>query len=210
MAQYPARSIPFDPAGFAKHGSLQRIAAFEKGADSAARQAVIEYVVQAHAFSTTKTVSLVYDPALDQPGQNVAAQIRIGPSAFSQDEPWLSGIVYHELIHTPQYFHYASQSVTQIDPKRSETERLMFAVDELEAYWWTYQRRAEIGLSGTQHAEIRRRAARALIDVDESTVKALAENQRFEAARDELIKQFKAKTSAKAAARGGTRACCYA
>lgn len=210
MAQYPARSIPFDPAGFASHASLQRIAAFEKNADDASRQAVIDYVVQAHAFSTTKTASLVYDPALDQPGKNVAAQIRIGPSAFSQDEPWLSGIVYHELIHTPQYFHYAGQGVTQIDPKRSESERLMFALDELEAYWWTYQRRVELGLSPAQHGEIRRRAMRALIDVDEATAKALAEKQRFDDARNELIAQFKAKTAPKAAAKGRTRGCCYA
>ena len=92
MAGYPARSIPFNPADFATHQSLQRVAAFGTTADAAARQATIDYVVQAHAFSTTKTVSLVYDAALDQPGKNVAAQIRIGPSAFSQDEPWLSGI----------------------------------------------------------------------------------------------------------------------
>ena len=207
---YYARPIPFNAGDFGKHESLIRVAAFEKNAGAYSRQAAINYVVKAHAFSTSQTISLLYDPALDQPGKNVAARIAIGPSAFNQDEPWLSGVVFHELVHTPQYFYYTGKGITQIDPKRSETERRMFALDEYEAYWWTYHRRAELGLSVGQQAEIRRRAGFALIDVDEPAAKALAERQRFDDARDELIRQFNAKTTSTRAATTRKPTCCYA
>ena len=198
--QYPVRPIAFDAREFATHEGLQRIAAFRKGpgATAANREAAIAYVVKAHALNTTHTKSLSYDPTLDLPGRNIRGDIRIGPLAFDQDLSWLAGVVFHELVHSPQYAYYASKGVTQINPNRSEIERLMIALDEYEAYWWSLQRRAELSLSEPQQAEIRRRAQHALIDLDDPTASGLARNQRFDAARDALIRQYNAKP-------GGTR-----
>jgi hypothetical protein len=190
---YPAHQIAFDPRDFATHQSLQRIAAFDKGASAPTRQAAIDYVVTAHGMSWDQTKSLLYDGSLNQPGRNVAGDVRIGPSAFDQDLPWLAGVVFHELVHSPQYVYYGAQGVTNIDPKRSETERRMIALDEYEAYSWTWKRRLELALSPAQQSEIRRRAVRALIDVDEPKAHGLAEKQQFDAARDELIRQYNAK-----------------
>ncbi len=192
---YPARKIPFNARDFATHQSLQRVAAFNKGADAAARQVAIDYVVKAHAFSKDDTKTLIYDPGLKLPGRNVAGDIRIGPLAFAQDLPWLAGIVFHELVHSPQSAYYAARSVTQIDPNRSEAERLMIALDEHEAYWWSLKRAVELGLAQAQQAEIRKRAQFALIDLDEPAARSLAQKQKFDDARDVLIGLFKAKSA---------------
>lgn len=188
---YPARPILFDPRDYATHQSLQRAAAFGKGAGATVRQVAIDYVVKAHAFSTDHTKTLLYTPNLDQPGRNVAGDILIGPQAFEQDLAWLAGVVFHELIHSPQYAYFAARGVTQINPKRSETERLMIALDEYEAYWWSCRRGAELDLSQAQQAEIRRRTQFALIDLDDSRIGNLARQQRFDAARDELIRRYR-------------------
>jgi hypothetical protein len=189
---YPARRIPFDPRDYASYKSLQRIAAFHKGASADARQTAIEYVVTAHAFSKSHTKSLQYSAALKLPGRNVAGSIEIGPAAFEQDQAWLAGVVFHELVHSPQYAYYAAKGVTKIDPTRSETERLMIALDEYEAYWWSLKRSVELGLSSAQQSEIRRRAQFALIDLDDSKIQPLARSQRFDAGRDELIRRHNA------------------
>jgi hypothetical protein len=190
---YPVRQISFDPRDYATHQSLQRVGAFGKTADAAGRQVAIDYVVKAHGFSTDHTKTLVYDASLDLPGRNIRGDIRIGPLAFSQDQAWLAGIVFHELIHSPQYAYYSAKGVTQIDQTRSETERLMIALDEYEAYWWSLQRRAELTLSQAQQAEILRRARHAMIDLDDEKAAALAKKQQFDAARDELIKRHLSK-----------------
>jgi hypothetical protein len=178
---YPARPIPFDPRDFASYKSLQRVAAFAQGANAGARQTAIEYVVTAHAFSKSHTKSLDYSAGLNQPGRNVAGVIEIGPAAFQQDQAWLAGVVFHELVHSPQHAYYSSKGITKIDPTRSDTERLMIALDEYEAYWWSLQRSVELGLSATQQSEIRRRAQFALIDLDDSKVQGLARSGRFDA-----------------------------
>jgi hypothetical protein len=190
---YPARRIPFNPRDFASHKSLLRVAAFGKGANVSARQTAIDYVVEAHAFSKNHTKSLVYAATLDLPGRNIRGDIRIGPLAFEQDQAWLAGVVFHELVHSPQYAYYAGKGVTQIDPTRSETERLMIALDEYEAYWWSLKRRVELGLSQAQQSEIRRRMQFALIDLDDTKVSDPAQKQQFDAARDELIRRHQAK-----------------
>jgi hypothetical protein len=189
---------------------LQRVAAFGKGSDAAARQAAIDYVVTAHAFSKDHTKSLVYAASLDLPGRNVRGDIRIGPAAFEQDLAWLAGVVFHELVHSPQYAYYASKGVPQINPSRSETERLMIALDEYEAYWWSLKRSTELALSPAQQAEIRRRAQFALIDLDDPAANGLAREQRFDAARDELIRRYNARPAGAQAVkvRRTSAACC--
>jgi len=166
---YPACPIPLDPRDYATYRSLRRITAFNKGADPAVRQEVIDYVVTAQAFSKDSSKTLVYAAGLKQPGRNVAGDIQIGPPAFEQDLPWLAGVVFHELVHSPQYAYYASKGVTQIDPTKSETERRMVALDEYEAYWWSLKRSVELALSSTEQSEIRRRAAFAFIDLDDES-----------------------------------------
>ena len=208
---YPARQISFDPRDFASHQSLQRVAAFVKGADAAARQTAIDYVATAHAFNKDHTKSLLYAASLNQPGRNIGGNIQIGPPAFEQDLAWLAGVVFHELVHSPQYAYYASKGVTQIDPNRSETERLMIALDEYEAYWWSLKRSVELALSQSQQSEIRRRAQFALIDLDDPDAQSLARSQRFDAARDELIRQYNAKpASTRAALARRKSSACYA
>ena len=162
-------------------------AAFGKSADAGARQKVIEFIVSAGGFSKDQTKSLNYSANLNQPGKNVAGDIRIGPSAFEDDLNWLAGIVFHELVHSPQYAYYFSNGVSQIDPDRSETERRMIALDEFEAYSWTLLRANELSLSRDQVSEIRRRASFAFIDLDEDKARSLAHNRKFTEARDVLI-----------------------
>jgi hypothetical protein len=161
-------------------------------------------------MSMNHTKSLVYAANLNQPGRNVAGNIQIGPAAFEQDLAWLAGVVFHELVHSPQYAYYASKGVTQIDPTRSEPERLMIALDEYEAYWWSLKRSAELSLSAQQQNEIRRRAQFALIDLDEPKANRLAQSQQFDAARDELIRQYKPRTAVPQATvhRRNATACC--
>lgn len=208
---YPARQIPFDPRDFASSRSLQRVAAFVKGADAAARQTAIDYVATAHAFSKDHTKSLLYAASLNQPGRNIGGNIQIGPPAFEQDLAWLAGVVFHELVHSPQHVYYASKGVTQIDPKRSETERRMIALDEYEAYCWSLMRSVELALSQSQQFEIRRRAQFALIDLDDSKAQSLARSQRFDAARDELIRQYSSRPAgARAAISRHNSLACYA
>lgn len=208
---HPARKIPFNPRDFATHQSLQRIAAFSKNADAKLRQVAIEYVVNAHAFSTAHTKSLKYNAALKLPGRNIGGVIEIGPAAFEQDQEWLAGIVFHELVHSPQYAYYAGKGVTKIDPTRSETERLMIALDEYEAYWWSLNRSVELRLSAAQQAEIRRRAQYALIDLDDAKVQNHARRQRFDAGRDELIGRYTAQPAGGRTAVFRHNAClCYA
>ena len=187
---YPARAL--DPRDSATYERL-RAAAFVNGADAAARQAMIDYLVTAQAFSKDNTKSLVYAGTLNQPGRNVGGDIRIGPTAFEQDLAWLAGVLFHELVHSPQHAYYASKGVTQIDPDRSETERRMIALDELEAYSWSLTRSVELALSHAQQDEIRRRAKFALIDLDDPTAQGLAKSRKFDAARDELIRQYSPK-----------------
>lgn len=207
---YPARQIPFNPRDYSSHQSLQRIAAFGKNGGATSRQVAIDYVVTAHAFCKDHTKSLLYDASLSLPGRNIAGNIRIGPQAFAQDLAWLAGIVFHELVHSPQYAYYASKGVTQINPSRSETERLMIALDEYEAYWWSLKRSAEFALSETQQSEIKRRAQHALIDLDEPSANALAKQRRFDAARDELIRQYNSQPAGSQAAisRPNCSTCC--
>ena len=205
---YPARAIPFDPRDFATHQSLQRISAFDKGGGPAARQTAIDYVVKAHAFSKDHTKSLLYTATLNQPGRNIGGNIGIGPPAFDQDLAWLAGVVFHELVHSPQHAYYVSKGLAPIDPKRSETERRMIALDEYEAYSWSLKRQAELTLSQAQQADIRRRAALALIDLDEPKAQTLARSQRFDAARDELIRQYSATGNRTAMPRRSSSACC--
>jgi hypothetical protein len=208
---YPVRQIPFDPRDYARHESLQRVAAFVKGADATVRQVAIDYVVSAHALSQDHTRSLLYAANLNRPGRNVAGNIRIGPLAFEQDLAWLAGVVFHELVHSPQYAYYAAKGVTQIDPNRSETERLMIALDEYEAYWWSLKRSVELALSPEQQAEIRRRAQFSLIDLDEPKVNRLAQSQQFDAARDELIRRHASRPAGGAqpvVPRRNSTACC--
>jgi hypothetical protein len=200
---YPARQIIFNPRDFASHESLLRVGAFTNSATATSRQLAIDYAVTAHGFSKDHTKTLVYAGSLDLPGRNIRGHIQIGPQAFGQEEAWLAVIVFHELVHSPQYAYYASKGVTQIDPKRSETERLMIALDEYEAYWWSLKRSSELAISQPQQAEIRRRAQHALIDLDDSKTNDLARQQRFDAARDELIRQFKSRPAGAQAARPG-------
>ena len=49
---------------------------------------------------------------------------------------------------------------------RSEIERLIVALDEYEAYWWSLKRSKELELSRAQQSELRRRAQFAFIDLD--------------------------------------------
>jgi hypothetical protein len=207
---YPVRQIPFDPRDFADYKSLLRVGAFGKDASAASRQVAIDYVLTGHAFSKDHTKTLVYAATLDLPGRNIRGDIRIGPQAFEQDLAWLAGVVFHELVHSPQYAYFASKGVTQINPKRSETERLMIALDEYEAYWWTLTRSAELSLSQPQQAEIRKRAQFALIDLDDTKAAGLAKSQRFDAARDELIRRYHAKPAVAqvVSLRRNSPACC--
>ncbi len=209
---YPARRIPLNARDYATRESLERVAAFKKNADGGIRQTVIDYVVTAHGFAKDATTkSLLYSAGLNQPGKNVAGDIRIGPSAFDQDIAWLSGVVFHELVHSPQYAYYVSKGVTQIDPSRSETERRMIALDEYEAYAWSLLRSSELQLSPTQQNSIRERAGFALIDLDEPDAKSLAQKQQFDDARDVLIGQYKppagSTTGSTAAVRLGASKC---
>jgi hypothetical protein len=209
---YPARKIPLDPRSFSTHKSLQRVAAFVKNANASIRQDAIDYVVTAQAFSKSETKSLQYDAGLNQPGKNIAGDIRIGPSAFEQDLEWLAGIVFHELVHSPQYAYYVSNGVKQIDPDRSDVERRMIALDEYEAYSWTIMRSVELALSQPQQTAIRHRAGFALIDLDDEKVRKLAQSQQFDPARDELIRQYNSTTTSSSRGALSRNKCssCYA
>ena len=146
---YPGRSVPFDPRRYGTYQGLMVTSALNGGPDST-RQQVIESLVDQYGLDKGPTKSLAFDPAVNLPGRNVAGDVRIGPQAFTQDGAWLTGIVFHELIHSFQYAYYSAQGITQINPKASDVERRMIALDEHEAHTWTLMRRSELALSQGQ------------------------------------------------------------
>jgi hypothetical protein len=171
-------------------------------------QMTIDYVMTAHAFREDHTRTLLYGAHLTLPQSslghaNRTARARTGSClAFG-----------HRVSRTGTQFSMCVLCIERCDPvnpSRSETERLIIALNEYEAYCWSLRRTVELALSRELQSEICRRAQFALIDLDHPKAKSLAQIQRFDAARDESIRLYSATPIAAnaATARLGSSACC--
>jgi len=197
MGQYTLRSI--QPSDFARHQMLTIMAGFVDNAPPPARQRAIDGLVNLHGIDLKTTNTLCYDPTLTTvPGRNRKGDIRIGPGAFNEDTSWLANVVFHEVIHSDQFAYYAANGV-QFDSSaaKSETERIMVALDECEGFFWPCRNSNALGLSAEQRASLAREVQFYLIDIDDAPLVALARKGQFEQARLALIKRWTAENKGK-------------
>jgi len=173
-------------------GMASVMAGFARNASASIRTTAAKAIATLHQMSLASTNNLTYDPTLKEFGRNVKKDVTIGPSAFEQDYQWLAAVVYHELVHSDQFDVYAKHGVAL--PKaeaRNETERLMVALDEAEAFYRTYQQRDVLKLSTDQANFVRTRVIHKLFDVDDKVAKPLAAKFQFAQARLALIGAWK-------------------
>jgi hypothetical protein len=191
MSQYTVR--PMELTAYAKHESLLMIASFDAKADVAARQRTIDYLVGIHGIVLTNTKTLRYDPALlTKDGENKLGNIRIGPKAFAQDHSWLANIIFHESIHSDQFAFYAKHSIDLNNyPKDSEPVRVLIALDELEAFYWSWRNATILNVSKSQMAEMEREVRLWQINVDDAETLKLARALKYNDARLALFKRLK-------------------
>lgn len=186
------RSIALNNYGTAD--MLRLLGTFEnKDTDPAARQTAIDYLVRLHNIDLSNTKSLRYDAGFkEKDGRNVKGVIRIGPGAFLQDAPWLANVVFHETVHSDQFLTYDQQGVGTIDPRRSEPERILVALDEYEAFYWAWFNRRALGVSKDQIAALERELSLWQIDIDDKATVEFARKAQFDTARLALIARIPA------------------
>jgi hypothetical protein len=169
-------------------------AGFAANAAAATRTTAVHAIATLHEMNMQSTKSLTYDPQLGEFGRNIKKEARIGPSAFGQDISWLAAVVYHELAHSDQFDIYAKEGVElPASEARSETERRLVALDEVEAFFLTHKERGNLGLSKAQADYIWRRVVIKAIDVDDPDARTLIGQKRFGEARLLLIGKLKSK-----------------
>lgn len=137
MADYQLRPIGLHEYG--RHEMLIATAAFDAAASLDVRQRTIEFLARAHGMKLDATKSLRYDPAFTRrDGENVKGDIRIGPTAFRQDLPWLACVVFHETVHSDQFVFYDQNGMVFANhPPKAEPVRVLIALDEFEGFFWT-------------------------------------------------------------------------
>jgi hypothetical protein len=197
MARYAVRAIKASEADSPDMRAV--IAGFASGASPAARQAAIQNLMKLHAVDLKTTKSLRYDATLtSRDGRNLKGDIRIGPGAFTQDYHWLAGVVFHEVVHSDQFAFYADNGVAFANEEaKSDTERVMVALDECEGFFWPWYNSQSLGLSTSQQSALRREVQLWLIEIDEKATVELARKGQFEQARLALIKRWTAENGRK-------------
>jgi hypothetical protein len=197
MARYALRAIK--PSDADASGMREVVAGFASDASPAARLAAIQNLVKLHGIDLKTTKSLRYDATLtSRDGKNVNGDIRIGPGAFAQDYHWLANVVFHEVVHSDQFAFYAQNGVEFANEEaKSETERVMVALDECEGFYWPWYCSRALALSADQQSSLRREVQLWLIEVDEKATVELARKGHFEEARLALIKRWTAENARK-------------
>jgi len=197
MGKYALRAIkPSD----ANRSDLQAIVAgLAADATPAARQTAVQNLAKLHGMDLKTTKSLRYDATLtSRDGKNVKGDIRIGPGAFKDDYHWLAGVVFHEVVHSDQFEFYAKNGVQFANEEaKSETERVIVALDECEGFYWPWYCSKALELSADQQSKLRREVQLWLIDVDDKPTVELARKGQFEEARLALIKRWTAENTKK-------------
>lgn len=183
------------PLGVREYGSyhmLQVISSFNDKAEPAARQRTIEYLARQHGMNLTTTKSLRYDPTFHRrAGVNVKGDIRIGPSAFSEDSSWLANVIFHEVIHSDQFDFYAQHGVVfRNQEASSEPERVMVALDEFEGFYWPWRNSGVLALSDTQKAALEREVRLWQIEIDDAETIAFTQKGQFDDARLALMERL--------------------
>jgi hypothetical protein len=135
----PAPRMKPLPPDFAGSGDGQLVSlSLQSDASAALRQQAIDALARAHCMPMDDVVALTYDATLKQEGITENAAVRIGPSAFAGSSGWLALVVFHELLHCPQFKFYTRHglNLTAADAiaQNRNTLRLLYALDEL-ACW---------------------------------------------------------------------------
>lgn len=181
---------------YASQESLYVVRSFEARALSNVRQKAIEIVAYEHAMDLATTKSLQYDPALSEvEGKNHDRNIRIGPLAFAQDQGFLAQVIFHEIVHSDQYYFYSRHAVTSTtsinNPKNAQIKRLLLALDEFECWFWSLRNAHALGLNAEQTKELKRELRLWQVEIDEPQTAARAKQGDFDKARLFLIAQVR-------------------
>jgi hypothetical protein len=197
VARYSLRAIK--PSESNRTDLQAIVGGFASGASTAARQAAIDTLAKLHGMDLKTTKSLRYDATLtSREGKNVKGDIRIGPGAFVQDYHWLANVVFHEVVHSDQFEFYAQHGVQFANQEaKSETERVIVALDECEGFFWPWHCSRALELSADQQSALRREVQLWLIEIDDKPTVDLARKGQFEQARLALIKRWTAENARK-------------
>jgi hypothetical protein len=197
VARYSLRAIK--PSESNRTDLQAIVGGFASGASTAARQAAIDNLAKLHGMDLKTTKSLRYDATLtSRDGKNVKGDIRIGPGAFVQDYHWLANVVFHEVVHSDQFEFYAQHGVQFANQEaKSETERVIVALDECEGFFWPWHCSRALELSADQQSALRREVQLWLIEIDDKPTVDLARKGQFEQARLALIKRWTAENARK-------------
>jgi hypothetical protein len=190
MGQYTLRSIKL--SDFGRHEMLAIVGGCMPDAKPDMRQAAVQNLAKLHGMDLKTTKSLRYDSTLtSRDGKNVNGDIRIGPGAFKQDYHWLANVVFHEVVHSDQFEFYAQHGVQFANQAaKSETERVIVALDECEGFYWPWRCSKALDLSTDQESALRREVQLWLIDIGDKDTVELARKGHFEQARLALIKRW--------------------
>lgn len=196
MGKYELR--PIGLAAYARHEMLMVIASFDAKAQTHQRQRTIEYLARQHGMDLATTKSLTYDPTFTRrDGVNTKGDIRIGPTAFRQDSCWLANVIFHEIVHSDQFYFYEQHGLNlghhQAD---SEPMRVLVALDEFEGFYRSLQNSRVFALDARQIAELEREVQLWQIEIDDAETLSFIRNDQFDAARKALIKRLPKKKAA--------------
>jgi hypothetical protein len=180
---------------YGRHESLTVIASLRANVSDDIRQKAIDILIKEHAIDLSTTKSMFYDKSLTKEGQNRNGHIRIGPKAYSRSTSWLAHIIFHETVHSDQFSFYSSVGIDltalEANENNSELLRLLYALDEVESWFILWTNRLNLGMSTQEIADIEREYHLFSIDLDDTSIRRLADEKRFLEARMMLISRLR-------------------
>lgn len=190
MPQHTLKDITL--ADYASHHTLIILRALERSAAAGTRNSAVTSITVVHGINLNNVQSLSYDPQLTDAGKTTYdRQVSIGPLAFAQDRAWLANIVLHEAIHADQFSDYARHGLLErIKTANKDLQRQIVALDEFEAYFFSWRHRKTLRLSDKQVHTLRHRMRIYAVDIDDDELNALAYRGRFAEARRRLVSRL--------------------
>lgn len=141
------------------------------------------------------TDSIRYDKTLSGSGKNVDRDIRIGQEAYTKSHGWLGQVIFHETIHSDHFAFYKESGVNltnaKQNPVNSEALRLLYALDEVECWYYSWLNRVAFSLSADEIKSIRRDYRLHMVDLDDPTIRKLALDHQYHDARANLVSRLK-------------------
>lgn len=187
MAQHDLK--PFELTDWGRHHSLIITASLQPPEKSSIRQQAVESVAIVHKINLSNVISLTYDTLLKDRGEtNAKREVRVGPSAFSQNVAWLANVVLHEAIHADQFRYYSDKNASEkIRKAKRILQKQIVALDEFEAYYFCWRHEKTLNLSENQTLYLLKQIRLAAVDIDDANLNGLAKKGKFAEARKLLL-----------------------